>query len=549
MKQYNTYPPSDRTAFNIGKKLNQAVQHHQSGQLDKARVIYEQMLEIDPNHSDALHLLGLIAHQAGDKDAAHDMIAKAIRICPGYSIYHNSLGQVLKDHGSLNEAIGCYKKALEIEPDYAEACFNMGNAYLKLDRNHKAISSFKQVIKIKPDHSASYYNMGEAYHSLELLDKAISCYQNAVQLKPYYTEAYDNMGKTYQDMGMLDKAISCYQKTLDIEPKNADTRFDRSLALLLKGNFQEGWKEYEWRFHRSGWKKTYPYRFDKPRWDGSPFSGKRLFVHAEQGLGDTIQFVRYLPIVKNLGGDVIFEVREPLRRLFQDLPGIDKLVEWSSVKKTDMEFDYYIPLLSIPGLFGTTELTIPPKVPYIYANPTDIDSWQNHLRGPNLKVGLVWAGSPTNTDDRNRSCDLKNFFKLSQIPGVKLYGLQKGEKITQVDELSNGTVVTNFGGKLKDFADTAGLIETLDLLISVDTAAAHLAGAMGKPVWILLPFAPDWRWRLKRKDSPWYPTMRLFRQPSRGNWEAVFQRVVQELRKLLLEVNKIENILCSRTNI
>ncbi len=559
------------------------------------------VLDIDPDHPDALHQIGLIAHQTGKNDLASNLINMAIKVLPDYPIYHNSLGLVLKDQGKLAEAVACYEKAIglkhdmieahnnlgvafhyqrkldksidcyrkalnikphtpevhnnmgnalkdmgkfeeaiacyektvKIKPDYAEAWFNMGNTCHDMNEPNNAASCFQKALEIKPDYAEAYFNMGNVYHELDRISEAINCYRKVLQLKPEYTDAYDNMGKAYQDMGKLEAALSCYENTLRIEPENADAHFDRSLVLLLNGNFKKGWQEYEWRFLRSEWKRTYPYHFNKPHWDGSSFSGKRLFIHSEQGLGDTIHFIRYLPMVKSLGGAVIFEAKKPLLNLFQDFPGIDELLEWSSVKKADTKFDFYLPLLSIPYIFGTTKQTIQAKVPYIYADPGAIEYWRDYMKEPGFKVGLVWAGSPTNNDDRNRSCELKNFFPLSQIPEVQLYGLQKGADAAQVNGLPENMTVTNLGEKFKDFSDTAGVIENLDLVISVDTATAHLAGAMGKPIWTLLPFAPDWRWMLNRETTPWYPTMRLFRQPNRGNWEAVFQQVELELRKLI----------------
>ena len=527
----DTHP--DEYPSDMNGELNKAVRFHQSGQLLEAQEIYKKILKTVPNHSDSLHLLGFIAHQTGDNDTAFKLITRAIRTHPKYPFYHNSLGLVLKDQGKFEEAIVCYQKALELKPDMNEAYNNQGVAFQECGKLDEAIACYKRALEINPDTAEAHFNMGNAYYELERLNEAISGYENAIRLRPKYTDAYDNMGKAYQDLGRLEEAISCYEKTLHLEPKNADAHFDLSLVFLLSGKFKEGWKEYEWRFLKSKWERTYSHRFDKPRWDGSIFEGKRLFVHAEQGMGDTIQFVRYLPMVKSLGGKVIVEVAKPLLTLFQDLPGIDELVVWSPIKKSDARFDFYVPLLSIPGLFGTELETIPAEVPYIYADPRKIKHWRSRLKGGGFKMGLVWAGSPTNNDDRNRSCDLENFFPLSQIPGVEVYGLQKGEAAAQVDGLPKGMAVTNLGEEFEDFADTAGVIENLDLVISVDTAAAHLAGAMGKQVWTLLPFAPDWRWLMNRQDTPWYPTMRLFRQPKRGDWGVVFQQVVHELFKLL----------------
>jgi len=591
----------DGHPFDVRGELEKALLLHQSGRIQEARAIYEKILEIDRDHSDALHLLGFAAHQTGNNAAACDLISRAVRIHPEYPFYHNSLGLVLKDQGKFEEAIACYRKALELQPDmteaynnlgvlfqgcsrfeesiacyekalaknpdsaelhnnlgnslrdlhrfeeallsykkalkikadYAEAFFNMGTTYQELNQLNDAVACYQKALDLRPDYAEAAYNMGNAYHGLDQLSEALCSYEKAVNINPSYTDALDNMGKVYEDMGRIDDAISCYDRSLKLKPESADTRFDRSLLLLLKGDLLEGFKEYEWRFLHSGWKRTYPHRFDKPRWDGLPFKGKRLFVHAEQGLGDTIQFARYLPMVKDLGGKLIFEVKKPLLKLFLDFPGIDELRLASSTIDPIPDFDLYIPLLSIPRLVETTLTTIPSQVPYIYADSQKVKLWQTRFGGGGFKVGIVWAGSPTNNDDRNRSCELENFFLLFQIPGIKIYGLQKGEAIAQLGRLPKGMVVTSLGEEFEDFSDTAAVIENLDLVISVDTACAHLAGAMGKDVWTLLPFAPDWRWLMHRTDTPWYPTMRLFRQPDRGNWKTVFQTVAQELRNLV----------------
>ncbi|MHC4559809.1 MAG: glycosyltransferase family 9 protein, partial [Planctomycetota bacterium] len=299
---------------------------------------------------------------------------------------------------------------------------------------------------------------------------------------------------------------------------------------LLSGNYIEGWKGYRRRRNTDLKALTDYHRSGKPRWDGSSFEGKRLFVHYEQGLGDNIQFIRYLPMVKARGGTVIFETIKPLIGLLQGFPGVDELVEYFPDKKSSVDFDVYTSLLDMPNIFGTTLETIPAEVPYIRAEPAKTQYWRNRLAGPDFKVGIVWAGSPVHGNDRYRSCILACFEPLTKIAGLQLYGLQKGKAAAQMDELAETIPLTNISKEFGDFTDTAAAIENLDIVISVDTSVLHLAGAMGKPVWALLPFAPEWRWMLNREDSPWYPTMRLFRQRSWSQWDPVFQQVAEELR-------------------
>ncbi|MCP4579049.1 MAG: tetratricopeptide repeat protein, partial [Deltaproteobacteria bacterium] len=403
-----------------------------------------------------------------------------------------------------------------------------GNVLKDQGKPDKAISYYQKALKLKPDYPEASNNLGAAFQNQNKFDQAISCYRKALQLRPGYTEVHINMGTAFQYMCRLDKAISCYQKALKQEPKNADAHFHYSFSLLLNGNMKNGWKEYEWRLLKDEWKKMHTYDHDIPRWDGGKFKGKTLFVHAEQGLGDTLQFVRYLPEVKNLGGNVIFEANKSLQSLFQDFQGIDELVPLSSTEKSISNCDLYTPLMSIPGLLATSLDTIPAEVPYIHADPEKASYWGRRITGGRFKVGLVWAGKRAPND--NRPCELRQFLPLAGIPGVQLFGLQQEEAAAQVQGLPEGMVVTNLGEDFQDFADTAGAIANLDLVISIDTSVAHLAGAMGKTVWTLLPFAPDWRWLLHREDSPWYPTMRLFRQKKPGAWDDVLQRVAQELR-------------------
>jgi tetratricopeptide (TPR) repeat protein len=340
------------------------------------------------------------------------------------------------------------------------------------------------------------------------------------------------MAKIYQDMGMNREAIGWYQKAVQIKPDYAEAQFNLATVYLLTGNFQEGWKAYEWRFKRRAWKQTYPYQYDKPRWSGEAFAGRRLYVHSEQGFGDTFQFVRYLPRVKARGGTVIFETRKALIGLFKNRPEIDELIVFSTDRQPAAEFDLYVPLASLPGIFSTTLEHLPATVPYIFADRGKSARWKERLNTGGIKVGLVWAG--TNTDPR-RACALKWLKSLSDMAGVHLYGLQKGIAAEQIEAegLPQGMQMINLGQEFEDFTDTAAVIENLDLVISIDTSVAHLAGAMGKPVWVMLPYVADWRWFLNRDDSPWYPTMRLFRQSEPGNWQSVGQRIAAELKKYI----------------
>jgi hypothetical protein len=359
-----------------------------------------------------------------------------------------------------------------------------------------------------------------------------------------------------QAQGRPEEAIDAYNQVLKVMPDSAETHFNRSISLLLTGNFEEGWDEYEWRFRSSGKKTDAMPEKSLMRWDGSSLNKKRILVNDEQGIGDTLQFIRYLPMLKERGGSVIFETSKPLKSLLEKFPGLDELVEASPVGMSEIESDFYVPLMSLPGIFKTTLETIPDGIPYIFASNKKIKLWQNRINKHRFNVGIVWAGNPTAKYEQaglsglehvnlawagnpshkiadSRSNRLECFKPLAEIEGVQLYGLQKGAASGQAEELSNSINVINLGEEFEDFSDTAGVIENLDLIITVDTSVAHLVGAMGKSVWVLIPYVPDWRWMLDREDSPWYPTMRLFRQQRKGDWDHVFERVANELGVLV----------------
>ena len=511
--------------------LKTAVQHHQAGRLQEAEQLYQLVLETQPDHPVALHLLGIAAHQTGRDQEALELISKAIGQNGQIPQMYNSLGVVLKSLGKSQEAIAAYQQAISLKPDYAEAYSNMASALQLQGRYAEALENCRQAVQITPDYAEAYNNMAAALQAQGQYTEALEKAKQAVQLRPNYAEAYNTMASTLQSQGKNTEAIENYRHTLQLQPDYAEVHNNLGMALLLTGEFSQGWKEFEWRLVPE--LATYPHRYDVPRWDGSSFVSKRLLVHYEQGLGDSIQLSRYLPMVKALGGTVILEERKPLLGLFQQFSEIDELVEASPDSRPAVNFDIYVPFMSLAGILKTTLETIPAEVPYIRPDTEKAQNWQNRLSGPDFKVGIAWAGRATHKNDRNRSCTLEQFASLAEIDGVKLYGLQKGRAASQLNQLPNGMEITNLGEQFENFADTAAAIENLDLVISVDTAAAHLAGAMGKKVWTLLPFSPDWRWMLDREDSPWYPTMRLFRQEKWGDWDSVFSRLAQQLRLLV----------------
>ena len=439
-----------------------------------------------------------MAYERGRYDEAAELVGRAIKADPQVAQFHNALGVILEAQDKTESAIDAYRNAVSLKPDYAEA----------------------------------HNNLGIILRNKGRLGDAEAKYRQALQLEPQSSEAHYNLGNVLKEQGRCADAIRSYDRAIELEPGYAQAHWNRSHAFLLGGDLKKGWQGYEWRRSPDLEIVTYPHRHRQPRWDGSTFAGRRLLVHCEQGLGDSIQFMRYLPMVKARGGTVIFEAWKPLHGLLQNYADIDEMLELSFDKQTDADFDLHVSLMDLPAISGTTLETIPAETPYIHPDPAKVTYWRDKLDDPNLKVGIVWAGSPSHGNDHNRSCELELFAPLAGIDGVRLYGLQKGPAEAQARKLSPVTELTSLSESLNDFSDTAAAIANLDLVISVDTAPAHLAGAMARPTWVLLPFAPDWRWMLDWTDSPWYPTTRLFRQNQWGDWDPVFQCIHEELRQL-----------------
>lgn len=340
-------------------------------------------------------------------------------------------------------------------------------------------------------------------------------------------------------LGFIKEAVEYFDIALKYSQEYPEIHYNKSHALLISGNFEEGWKEYEWRKKR---KEFYPRNYSKPELiSGMEIKGKRILVYDEQGLGDSIQFIRFIPMLKQMGVDIILECNKQLLRIFKRITDSSALIERDVKNEPSVEYDFQIPLLSLPLYFNTTYETIPSEVPYIFAEEELSNKMSEHIKCENqFKIGIVWGGNPNHTSDNKRSIPLSYFNRLLSIENVKLFSLQKGIPLKQVKENNFPIVVLN--DYLNDFADTAATIENLDLVITIDTSVAHLAGAMGKPVWLLLPFFPDWRWLLKRNDSPWYPSMKIFRQSEEGNWEPVFDEVVSELKKIT-NGNRMETLI------
>jgi len=561
--------------------LKDAVRHHQAGQYREAEQLCRQILQQQEDHSDAWHLLGMVAHQEHKFEAAiaayrqslatdlnnHDTYnnlavalqeqgqideaiahyEKAIALKPDYADAHNNFANALRHKGRTDEAIVQYQQAIAIRPHYADAYNNLGLIHFAQGDFEQAAACYRQAIAIKPDFPQAHNHLGNALKELGDFDAAITHYEQAIALKPDYAKAFNNWGNIFRDRGALQEAVQYYNQATAIEPDFAEAHWNKALTLLLNGELQAGFAAYEWR-----WQVKLPTfqpmrPLPQPPWDGSPLAGKTIFLHAEQGMGDMIQFVRYVPLVGQRGGRIVLECHAPLMNLFKRLPGIQAIVSYGS---TPPAFDVHAPLMSLPHILGTTLETIPTNIPYLQvpsqkapllsSHPTPHSRSAERSRRsplptphsplPSLKIGIVWEGNSQNPYNRTRACPLNSLLPLADIPGVTLYSLQKDLSSSDRACLLAHPHVEALREHLHDFVDTAVLINQLDLVIAVDTSVAHLAGALGKPVWLLLPFAPDWRWMLGREDSPWYPTMRLFRQPSYGDWAGVMEQVREALK-------------------
>jgi tetratricopeptide (TPR) repeat protein len=512
----------------------------QLGRLEEAAACFRHALSLDPYYAEAYNNLGLVLAQQGRIDEAVANYRQSLHLRPGNALAHNNLGNVLRDRGQLDEALDCYREAVRLHPQYAEAYNNGGIAFAKQGKFEDAASCFQEALRLRPNYAKAHSNLGNALKNLGRLEDSLACYREALRLEPNYAEAHNNLGAAVVAVGQLKEALANYDQAVRLNPEYAEVHRNRALLWLLLGDFEQGWPEYEWRWYCQGVAKP---SFQQPLWDGSPLEGQTILLHAEQGLGDTLQFVRYAPLVQQRGGRVLVQCQPVLRSLLESCPGIDRLVGQDEPLP---EFHVHAALLSLPGILRTDLASIPAQVPYLSADPQRVQHWRTELESfrlqggeeapsKTLKVGIAWQGSLHHPGDRQRSIPLRSFAPLAQVPGVQLFSLQVGPGTEQLRDRGNVFPVIDLGGRFDpaSFQDAAAVATLLDLVISVDSAIVHLAGALGVPVWVLLPYAPDWRWLLEREDSPWYPTLRLFRQKEPGTWDDVFGRVASALKEFV----------------
>ena len=585
----------------VDDELERAVELHQSGDMLAAGTIYREILAKDPDHVDALNLLGVVMHTAGDLELAVELISRATELAPDYGPALINLGNALQAAGRPDDAVKKFERALELDPsagiaasnlasalndlalheearrtgeqavqliaELPDAHVNLGNALLGLGRPEAAQEKYMAALERDPHHASAWFNLGNAHADAGNFRAAVPPYEKAVQFDPGNGDAHYNLANAYQQLDAYADAIESFERALVIEPEHIDAKcnlagawqslgqpdravdilrdairqemlrgdhesvdlhWNLSLALLQSGNMRDGWREFEWRW-RTPTFSAFRREFTEPLWDGRDIAEKSIFVHAEQGFGDALQFVRYVPLLAAKGARVTLECRPELQSLFEKVEGVSRCLPLGA----DVGgFDVHAPLMSLPYLFGTSETSVPADVPYL-TPPSGIVPDPRLTRASGVKVGVVWSGSPTRPDNYKRSCPLSAWGPILDVPGVKFFSLQVGHDHDQLTGAEKASEVVDLGRGFGDFADTAAAVANLDMVISVDTSVLHLAGALGVTAFALLSQPTGFLWMDDRADSPWYPSLRLFRQTTPGDWSVPVNACAAALHELV----------------
>jgi len=510
---------------NLGLALTQA------GQYEQAIMALRRAVALKSDFAEAWANLGSALDETGERGEAIACFRRAIALRPASAEFHSNLGVLLRDDNQIQEAIASYRRAISLQPDMLETYCNLADVLRVSGGCEEAIEIGRRGVALRPDYPEIQLSLANALHQAGRIDEAIAVYRRALELRPDWPEPLSNLALALPLRGQFDEAIECSRRAIALRSDYAEAHANLALVLLLLGQWEAGWQEYEWRYRIVGFPDSQRFTAG-PHWDGSDLAGRTILLRAEQGIGDTIQFVRYLPMVSARGGKVLLEVPSELQRLLTGANSGGATVVPQAKGAEPPAIDMMLPLMSLPAKLGKFDPENIPKPPYITADPVLQQQWRDRLGAqPGLKVGLVWAGNANHRRDRSRSISLSMLAPLAQ-ENVRFFSLQFGPPAAQADSPPPGMTLINLTDEIHDFADTAALIAELDLIISVDTAAAHLAGAMGKPVWLLLPLVPDFRWLLDRQDSPWYPTMRLFRQTRDGDWQEPIAQAAQALYRL-----------------
>ena len=500
--------------------------------LVEAETVYRRALKLRPDYPEALHNLGLLLIDAGQLPEAEATYRRALELKPNYAEIHFNLGNLLKGSNRMVEAEAAYRQALELKPDYVEAHFNLGLLLQDSNCQIEAEAEYRRVLTLKPDYAEVHLKLGSLLKNCKRLVEAETGYRRALEFKPNYADAHYNLGVLLSESQRLPEAEAAYRRALEIKPNYADARLNLSLLLLTLQRYNEAWPLYESRYALERKEVTVKAPdLAYPQWQGESLAGKSLVIWPEQGFGDYIQCARYVPLLKARGvSHLTLVCSPPLSVLLATVEGVDAVV-------TDMAqlpaHDYWSFVMSLPLHCATTADNIPvAPMPYVHALPSRVAQWCERLPATGLKIGLVWKGNPGHKNDANRSLpSLASLTPLWSVPGVTFISLQKGQGEEEAMQPPAGQPIVALGAGMKDFADSAAIVSQLDLIICVDTAIAHVAGALGKPCWVLLPaMGTDWRWLLDRTDSPWYPSVRLFRQTDLEGWSETVSQVADALK-------------------
>jgi Flp pilus assembly protein TadD len=496
------------------------------GKLEQALGHYRRVVELCPQSAKAHTSLALTEERIGNLQAAADSYRRALALNPGSPEAHCQLAIVLRQVDALPGALRLVEHAVALDPNRSETYNTLGIVLADMKKLGAATEAFQRSFALKPYSALTAVALGYFFVKCGDISAAADSYRWATRLDPHLYVAHLRLGTALTQLGDRAGAWESYQRAQALSPSSSEVITYMGLLHLSEGNFARGWGEYEYRESA----RRARMRFSQPQWKGEPLEGDRIFLHAEQGLGDALQCVRYVSLVAARGGEVVLGVQKRLHRLLARTEGA-----WQVIREgeTPPEFRWHCPLLSLPLAFATDLSTIPARVPYVDPDPAQVEAWGQRLRGNSLRIGLAWGGNPNHPHELWRSIPLEQLTPLTNLEGTTFYSLQLGAAARQIRQLGSQVHLIDLQDEQKDFGHTAAIVSQLDLVISVDTSVAHLAGAMGKPVWILLNNSPDWRWLLEREDSPWYPTARLFRQASFGNWQGVVARVERELRAMV----------------
>lgn len=489
--------PMTHDALPQARELMDAANRHiQAGRTESALPIYEKLVQVLPDHPDLHHTLGLAYLETGHIDLAVTHMGRSVELNPQNDVAYRGLGDALVAADQIPLAIRSYQRSNDLNPGNADALLHLGNLF----------------------------------HELAMYERAEEAFSRILSGSPHHQQGMNNLAKLYHDMGRLEPALDLYDRCLAQNPQYAEAQFNRAALLLAMGDYRRGWEAYEWRFRRANAASAYPHRLSTPRWQGEEFKDRRLLVHCEQGMGDVLQFMRYLPMVKALGGDVTLEAHEPLVPLLERQAGVDAVIPFNPNRPPDLRHDLHVPMLSLPKIFIRRSVDIPAAIPYIRVHQTNVDEWRRHLKPGAVNIGLVWASSAV---DPRRNLPIDRCGSWFHHPELHFVSLQKGKAANQIEQLGNAaSSAANLDPHLHNFLDTACAMACLDLVISVDTAPLHLAGAMGVPLWVPLPFSADWRWPLDGTSSQWYPQATVFKQKSPGHWDDVIESIGSRLKAL-----------------